>query len=124
MDPLNVRPKQTRSGVRLHVRTRTPLFYISETAGPIELKFAVRLEINFLKVLDGSWVWSNCTCAREDPFSISRERLGLLSSNLVYTEGPTIDVFWLSHGWGVSALAHVHTPFPYHENGWADCVPI
>ena len=55
----------------MHVRTRTPLFYISETAELIEFKFAVRLDINFLKVLDDSWVWSNCTCAREEPFSVS-----------------------------------------------------
>ena len=34
----------------MHVRTRTPLFYISETAGPIEFKFAVRLDL-FLKSL-------------------------------------------------------------------------
>ena len=35
--------KGVTAGADMHVRTRTPLFYISETAGPIEFKFAVRL---------------------------------------------------------------------------------
>ena len=63
--------KGVTAGADMLVRTRTPLFYISETAGPIESKFAVRLDINFLKVLDDLWVWYKCTCVREDLFSIS-----------------------------------------------------
>ena len=73
--------KQVIGGAHLHVRAciraDMPLFRISETAGPIALKFGEWLETHFLSVLQKSKGWAHLhvrACARADvpPFPYLR----------------------------------------------------
>ena len=60
-----IRPaKHVRSEVTLHVRTCAPIFHISETNGPIKLRFGVRVIVTSQGVPSISNVGSQCTCAR------------------------------------------------------------
>ena len=63
-----------------------------------------------------------CTCARADRVSVSQERLGRLGSILVCGLGFMNWVLNTSHGWGISARAHVQTALLYLRNGLADWV--
>ena len=106
----------------MRVRTCTPQFYISGTAGPIGFKFGVWLGTTHPSVLHMSGVGCFCACARAHPYFISQERLGQLRSNFVCGWGPIILQFPICQTWVASARAHVHTPILYFRNGWADCV--
>ena len=59
---------KVNGGAQLHVRTCSPLFRISETAGRIALKFSMWLETHYLSVLQKLMIG---TCARAHPFSVS-----------------------------------------------------
>ena len=63
-----------------------------------------------------------CTCARETPVSISRERLDGMPSNLVCRHKLSSYVLYACQRYDVFARARVHTPFLYLGNGWDDCV--
>ena len=63
-----------------------------------------------------------CTCARAHRASVSKERLGRLGSVLVCEVGVMNYVLTTSHGWGISARAHVQTALLYLRNGSADWV--
>ena len=65
-----------------------------------------------------------CTCARAHRASVSRERLDRLCSNLVSGLWAMNYVLSTSHGWYISARAHVHTALLHLGNGLADCVHI
>ena len=58
--------RQVTGAAHLHVRTRAradvPLFRISETAGPIALKFGVLLGSHEIGVLQTSRLGYSCTC--------------------------------------------------------------
>ena len=71
-----------------------------------------------------SWVGYLCTCARADHASVSQERLGRLGSILVCELGVMDKALNTSHGWGISARAHVQTALLYLRIGLADCVQI
>ena len=117
---------QVIGGVHLHVRTCAPLSHKcsacrhSVTVVPIVLKFGMHLETNKLQLMQQSRVGYLCTCARAHRVSVSQERLGRLSSILVCELGVMDYVLTTSHGWGVSARAHVQTAFLYLRNGSAD----
>ena len=68
--------------VPLHVRTCAPLFSISETTGPIGLKFCTQSGIPQLVMVHTLNFRCLCTCARAHPFFVSRKLLGRLSWNL------------------------------------------
>ena len=65
-----------------------------------------------------------CTCARAHRASVSQERLDRLCSNLVSGLWAMNYVLSTSHGWYISARAHVHTALLHLGNGLADCVQI
>ena len=65
-----------------------------------------------------------CTCARAHRASVSQERLDRLCSNLVSGLWVMNYVLSTSHGWYISARAHVHTALLHLGNGLADCVQI
>ena len=65
-----------------------------------------------------------CTCARAHRASVSQERLDRLCSNLVSELWAMNYVLSTSHGWYISARAHVHTALLHLGNGLADCVQI
>ena len=65
-----------------------------------------------------------CTCARAHRASVSQERLDRLCSNLVSGLWAMNYVFSTSHGWYISARAHVRTPFPCLGNCWVHCAEI
>ena len=71
-----------------------------------------------------SWVGYLCTCARADRASVSQERLGRLGSILVCELGVMNKALNTSHGWGISARAHVQTALLHLRIGLADCVQI
>ena len=106
------------------MRTCRPRFCISGTAWPIEFNFGVWVSSPYLCVFHKSWVGYLCTCARADRASVSQERLGRLSSILVCELGVMSEMLTTSHGWGISARAHVHTALLYLRNGLTDCVQI
>ena len=54
--------------------------------------------------------------------SVSQERLGRLGSILVCEFGVMNKALNTSHGWGISAHAHVQTALLYLRNGSADWV--
>ena len=64
------------------------------------------------------------TCARAHRASLSQERLDRLCSNLVSGLWDMNYVLSTSHGWYISARAHVHTALLHLGNGLADCVQI
>ena len=70
----------------------------------------------------------HCACAHpfpiNVPLAVTRWRLGRLRRNLVWTWRPISFSLCSSHGWGISARAHVHTAVLYLRNGSADCVQI
>ena len=74
-DPLARRLMEADDVVQLHVRTRTPPFSISGTAGRIVLKFCIWLETYKFGVLQKLSVGYRCMCARAHPYSVSRKRL-------------------------------------------------
>ena len=100
--------------MHLHVRTCTPLFQISQTAGRIAFKFGLWLGVGThqTRALHKSEVGCICTCARTRPFVISRKRLGGLCSNFVCDFGPIRYVLYMCLRWSASARAHVHTCTP------------
>ena len=62
------------------------------------------------------------------PPAVSRKRLGRFCWNFVCTWSPISYNLCSTHGWGISARAHVqrypHTALLYLRNGLADCVQI
>ena len=54
--------------MHLHVRTCTPVFHISQTAGRIAFELGVRLATHWIRGLHKSDVGCICTCARARPF--------------------------------------------------------
>ena len=56
--------------------------------------------------------------------SITSWRLTRMRSNFACVYRPAGYYFNTSQSWGGSARAHVHTPFPYLANDWADYVQI
>ena len=65
-----------------------------------------------------------CTCARADRTSVSQKRLGRLGSILVCELGVMNWVLNTSHGWSISARAHVHPPPPPHLRISGSDLPI
>ena len=65
-----------------------------------------------------------CTCARTHRASVSQERFDRLCSNLVSGLWAMNYVLFTSHGWYISARAHVHTALLHLGNGLADGVQI
>ena len=61
-----------------------------------------------------------CTCAHAHRVSVSQERLGRLGSILVCELEVMNWVLYTSHGWDISARAHVQTALLFLRSALAD----
>ena len=116
--------KHVQSQVTLHVRTCTPLFYISETTVPVKLKFGVRVIATPQMVPSMCNVRSLCTCARASLFVKSHKPRDQLNRDLVCRSMLHHKGCLACPRSGHSARAHVHPCFLYLINHWTNYTEI